>query len=122
MQNRSPPDCAGLNNWLQTAELIKKRNLFDMQQADYVWKKRQLILETDRLSIFPLSKEEMQLYIQPGNALETSLGVVKGNRQITPELTDALRHSIMPAIETGVSPIEFVTLWTLIFRQENLMV
>lgn len=93
-----------------------------MQQTEPIWKKRTLVLETSRLSIFPLSKGEMQLYLQQDLALENSLGLNSGNRQITPELTDALHHSIMPAVEHGSSPIEFVTLWTLISRQENVMV
>jgi len=93
-----------------------------MQQADPVWKKRILVLETERLSIFPLSKTEMQLYIQKENTLEKILGLERGNRVITPELTDALKHSIIPAIENGTSLIEFVTLWTIISRKENIMV
>jgi len=93
-----------------------------MQQADQVWKKRILVLETERLSIFPLSKTEMQLYIQQENALEKSLGLEKGKREITPELTDALKHSIIPAIENESSQLEFVTLWTMVSRQDNIMV
>jgi len=93
-----------------------------MQQAEPVWKKRPLVLETARLTVFPLSKKEMRLYVQPGNALEISLGLETGNRQITPELTDALRHSIIPAVENGYSRIEFVTLWTMVYRENNVMV
>ena len=93
-----------------------------MQQTDPVWKNKFIVLETERLLIFPLSRSEMRLYTQQGNALEKSLGLEKGNREITPELTDALKHSIMPAIEQGNSLIEFVTLWTIIYRQDNVMV
>jgi len=93
-----------------------------MQQVDQVWKHRPVVLQTARLWIFPLSKEEMQLYIQTGNALETSLGLATANRDITPELKDALRHSILPAIENGYRRLEFVTLWTMIDREQNVMV
>ena len=93
-----------------------------MQQAEAVWKTRQLVLETARLAIFPLSKGEMNLYMQPGNALENYFGLHPGNREITPELTDALHHSIIPAVQNGDPLLEFVTLWTMICRQDNIMV
>jgi hypothetical protein len=64
----------------------------------------------------------MQLYIQQENALEKSLGLEKGKGEITPELTDALKHSIIPAIENESSQLEFVTLWTMVSRQDNVMV
>ncbi|HSB93260.1 MAG TPA: GNAT family N-acetyltransferase [Flavitalea sp.] len=93
-----------------------------MQQVEPVWKQRPMVIETRRLTIFPLSKKEMRLYIQPGNELETALGLSTGSRSITPELTDALKHSIIPAIEHGYSRLEFVTLWTMIDRENNVMV
>src|SRR6476620_9527869 len=95
----------------------------DMQQTEAPWTRRPLILETERLSIFPLSAQEMNLYVDGRLVLENSLGLQEGNRQITPELTDALKHSILPAVEhAGPGKSEFVTLWTLIYRQEAVMV
>jgi len=94
-----------------------------MQQSEAPWTQRKLILETERLSIFPLSPREMNLYVQGNLVLENSLDLKPGNRQITPELSDALKHAILPAVGNAKpGDIEFVTLWTLIYRQESVMV
>lgn len=85
-------------------------------------KNKSLLLESDRLLMFPLSIREMKWYVEPGNQLESELGLQPGERTITPELTDALTHSIMPALEEPGRQIEFLTLWTIILKNGNVMV
>lgn len=90
--------------------------------ADMLKQQRTIFLETERICTFPLSKEEMRLYMTDGHALERSLGLLDGHRQITPELTDALAHSIVPKVEGGEEPIEYVTLWTIVSKDLQMMV
>lgn len=85
-------------------------------------KNKPMVLESDRLLMFPLTLREMKLYIQPGNLLESELGLQVGERVITPELTDALTHSIMPSLEDPGRKFEFLTLWTIILKDEQIMV
>ena len=78
-------------------------------------------LETERLIIFPLSHEQLNLYLQAENRLEETLGLHKGNRTISVELMDALKETILPAVFSSSNYL-YSTLWTIVYKERNQMV
>lgn len=78
-------------------------------------------LETDRLIIFPLSHQQLGLYLQAENKLEDTLGLYRGNRTISVELMDALKETILPAVFSSNNYL-FATLWTIVHKERNQMV
>lgn len=80
------------------------------------------MIETKRLLIIPLTYSQLQMYLLAGNTLEDNLGVKPGNREISPELQEALETVILPSVADDHKNPLFSTLWTLILKEGNEMV
>lgn len=78
-------------------------------------------LETNRLIIFPLSYQQLDLYLQAENKLEDALGLHKGNRVISVDLAEALKETILPAVFSSNNYL-YSTLWTIVHKEMNQMV
>ena len=81
-----------------------------------------IVLETERLKIKPLSYDELLLYVQLDNSLEKRLGLNPHSRSLPDELKEALEQLILPQVADSGDNILFSTLWTIIDKQKKLMV
>ncbi len=79
-------------------------------------------IETNRLTIIPLTYDQLVKYIQGDNALEDDLNLNPTSRSISPELKEALEQTILPAVADSNKNYLFSTLWTMILKSENKMV
>ena len=73
-------------------------------------------LETARLSLFPLTYEQLGLYLRADGSLERSLGLVPRARPIPAALVEAFRDDILPAMLADPANAPFATLWTIVER------
>ena len=81
-----------------------------------------IVLETERLKIKPLSYDELLLYVKLDNSLEKRLGLNPHSRSLPDELKEALEQLILPQVADSGDNILFSTLWTIIDKQKKLMV
>jgi len=79
-------------------------------------------LETERLVIFPLSYDQLVLYLQGNNKLEEDLNLKKGNEKIPQELLEAFNETILPAVADNSRDYLYSTLWTIVSKEKNQMV
>ena len=79
-------------------------------------------IETNRLTIIPLSYDQLVKYINNDNSLEAELNVKPTVRSISPELKEALEQTILPAVADTCKNYLYSTLWTMISKAENKMV
>lgn len=79
-------------------------------------------LNTPRLTLFPLTYEQLLQYLEPDHALEKSLHLNNAERIISPELKDAFEQMILPAMTDKANNYLFFTLWTVVLKAENVMV
>jgi RimJ/RimL family protein N-acetyltransferase len=79
-------------------------------------------IETNRLTIIPLTYDQLVKYIQVDNSLEDELNLNPTSRSISPELKEALEQTILPAVADSDKNYLFSTLWTIILKSENKMV
>lgn len=80
------------------------------------------IVETERLSIKPLSYRQMQMYTAADLSLEESLGLELHPRTISAELKDALENAILPALAGSGDQHLYCTLWTIVLKEQRVMV
>lgn len=79
-------------------------------------------LETARLIIFPLTYDQLILYLQANGKLEEELNLNKGNQIISRELLDAFHETILPAVADETKNYQYSTLWTMVSKELNQMV
>ena len=79
-------------------------------------------LETERLIIFPLTYDQLILYLQANGKLDEELNLNKGNQVIPQELLDAFHETILPAVADGTKNYQYSTLWTIVSKELNQMV
>ena len=79
-------------------------------------------LETERLFIFPLTYDQLILYLQAKGTLEEELNLNKGNQIIPQELLDAFHETILPAVADKTKNYRYSTLWTMVSKELNQMV
>ncbi|ULQ54902.1 GNAT family N-acetyltransferase [Flavihumibacter rivuli] len=82
----------------------------------------QLILETNRLYIRPLSYDHLVQYTDLDNSLENSLGLEPYPRSLPGELKEALEQAILPMVKQAGDDLLYCTLWTIIEKEHNRMV
>ncbi len=80
------------------------------------------MIETERLILKPLNYEQLLKYIKADHSLEHELRLNKTLRSISPELKEALEDSILPNVSDPAKNYLYVTLWTIILKDENKMV
>ncbi|MFA5418051.1 MAG: GNAT family N-acetyltransferase [Bacteroidales bacterium] len=77
------------------------------------------MIETKRLILLPLTKDQLNKYIRNDHSLEKELNVNASNRSISPTLMEALEHTILPNVANPEKDYLFSTLWTIILKDEN---
>lgn len=80
------------------------------------------MIETERLIIRPLTKDQLEKYIQVDNSLEKELNLSPSSRSISSELKEALEQTIVPNVADAGKNYLYSTIWTVISKAENKMV
>lgn len=80
------------------------------------------MIETKRLIIKPLTYEQLVKYARCDNSLEQELNLNETERNISPELKEALEETILPNVADTTKNYLYSTLWTAILKTENKMV
>ena len=80
------------------------------------------MIETKRLTIKPLTYEQLIKYAQSDNSLEEELNLNKSIRKISIELQEALENTILPNVKDKTKNFLYSTLWTAISKAENKMI
>jgi [ribosomal protein S5]-alanine N-acetyltransferase len=79
-------------------------------------------LQTQRLRIIPLTQAQLANYSIPDFSLENSLNVNTITRIVPEFLANVINNKILPSVnDTSKNPL-YYTFWTIIFKQENVMV
>lgn len=79
-------------------------------------------LESLRIRVFPLSYALLKLYVAPEQALEKSLGLLPGKRNISARLQLTLTQKILPAVADPAHDYRYFTLWTIQDIQKKVLV
>lgn len=80
------------------------------------------MIETPRLTIFPLTAEQVRLHVAGNNQLETALGLPPGQRDVTEPLRSILLTFTIPRLaDRRLNPL-FHTLWVAVDRQTGQIV
>jgi [ribosomal protein S5]-alanine N-acetyltransferase len=79
-------------------------------------------LQTNRLNIIPLTKEQLVCYTLTDYSLENSLNVKPILRIVPSFLADVINNKIIPAVIDAGKDALYSTFWTIIDSQENVMV
>jgi len=81
-----------------------------------------VMIPTERLTILPLTYEQLEKYIRNDHSLEIELDLNTTSRVISEELKEALAQTILPNVADDSKNYLFSTLWTMILKTENKMV
>jgi RimJ/RimL family protein N-acetyltransferase len=95
------------------------RKITGMQEFIFTYN---LMIETERFKIQPLTYGQLVKYICNDNSLETELNVNPSSRLISPDLKEALEQTILPSVADSTKNYLFSTLWTVISKADNKMV
>jgi [ribosomal protein S5]-alanine N-acetyltransferase len=79
-------------------------------------------LQTQRLRIIPLTKEQLANYSIPDYSLENSLNVNLIPRIVPEFLANVITNKIMPHLNDTTKDPLYYTFWTIISKEENVMV
>lgn len=80
------------------------------------------MIETKRLTLKPLSYEQLVKYTKCDNSLEEELNLNETSRTISAELKEAFEQTILPNVADKSKNYLYSTLWTAISKTENKMV
>jgi ribosomal-protein-alanine N-acetyltransferase len=80
------------------------------------------MIETSRLTLIPLTYDQLLKYIRCDHSLEAELGLIPTVRVMSPELVEALEQTILPHVADPGKNYLFNTLWTAIDRQSQQMI
>lgn len=80
------------------------------------------MIETQRLIIIPLNYAQLLNYTKTDGSLEKELKLQPNLRVITTELFEALTQTILPNVANPLNNYLFNTLWTMIEKQQRIMV
>lgn len=81
-----------------------------------------LLLETERLLIKPLSYSQLQLYVNTDYSLERDLGLEPHPRAISGTVKEALEQVLLPQIAAAGDNYLFSTFWTIIDKHKKVMI
>ncbi|MDZ4681042.1 MAG: GNAT family N-acetyltransferase [Saprospiraceae bacterium] len=84
-------------------------------------KKIPVLLETERLRIFPLSYAQLISYLENDQSLEMELALQFHPREVSPALKEAFDETILPAMERAGENYVFSTLWTVVLKDRQMM-
>src|SRR3989338_8724964 len=79
-------------------------------------------IQTPRLLLKPLSKQQLQAYILDDFSLEESLNLICGSRTVSERVKSAIETKIIPRLTEQVPHDWYVTFWTVIYKEQQVMV
>jgi [ribosomal protein S5]-alanine N-acetyltransferase len=77
------------------------------------------MLETPRLTLIPLTLEQVRLHIAGGTLLEEAMGVRPGHRLVEEPLMSIIRHFTIPFLQNPTRQPLYDTLWIALDRELN---
>ena len=77
------------------------------------------MIETNRLTLKPLTYQQMLKYIKNDHSLEAELALNNSSMVLSSLLKEALEQSIIPSLQDESKNYLFSTLWTVIDKDEN---
>ena len=77
------------------------------------------MLQTQRLTIVPLTYKQLLSYIKNDGSLEEELNLYLTSREISNELKEALENTILPNVLNKKRDYLFSTLWTIISKKDQ---
>ncbi|WP_420148258.1 GNAT family N-acetyltransferase [Spirosoma sp.] len=77
------------------------------------------MIETARLTLVPLTLEQLYLHITDNHQLEKKLGLKKGHRELTEPLLSIIRHFTIPRLQDPTLDPLYHTMWMAIDRQKQ---
>ena len=80
------------------------------------------MIETQRLILIPLTHVQLLQYRNADPALEESLGVTPVQREMSPELLDALDNTILPNVADPQQDYLYGTLWAAILKTDRIVI
>ncbi len=80
------------------------------------------MLETNKLLIKPLTYAQLLKYARNDNSIEEEFNIKASSCTISPELQNALEHTILPNVSDPTKNYLYNTLWTIISKSENQIV
>lgn len=81
-----------------------------------------ILLETERLKIYPLTAQQLKLYLLNDGSLEKELGLEFLPKKISSELSDTLQKYFLPLVARHYEHYYYYTLWAIVLKAENRMV
>ncbi|QHL86302.1 GNAT family N-acetyltransferase [Nibribacter ruber] len=79
-------------------------------------------VETNRLRLVPLSREQLDLYLLNDGSLERQMGVGYSMKEINPDLQSGLQEHFIPLVAQHPDAFYFFTLWSIVLKEENVLV
>lgn len=80
------------------------------------------VIETERLHLFPLTVEQLELYLKAGDMLENALGLTPFGRTISPQVLNRVAQFTLPEMEKAKYDYLFFTFWLVVDKQSKVIV
>lgn len=80
------------------------------------------MIETVRLTLLPLTLDQLRLHVADNYRLEASLGLQKGHREVVEPLLSIITHFTVPRLKDPARNPLYHTIWIAIDRQQQQIV
>ncbi|QMW02673.1 GNAT family N-acetyltransferase [Spirosoma foliorum] len=77
------------------------------------------MIETPRLTLIPLSLDQLRLHISDKHRLEATLGLKKGHREAVDPVLSIITHFTIPRLQNSTLDPLYHTLWLAIDREKQ---
>ncbi len=81
-----------------------------------------MLIQTDRLDIFPLNYEQLVRYINNNKVLENELGLLCHPRNVPYDLYEAVTDGLLPNLAARPDRMPYYTLWIAVERAQKSLV
>lgn len=80
-------------------------------------------IETERLHLFPLTPQQLELYVQANNKLEEALCLTRNGRTMAPQVQDMVTRFTLPNMKRATgNDYLFYTFWLVVDKQSRTIV
>jgi ribosomal-protein-alanine N-acetyltransferase len=80
------------------------------------------MIETSRLTLLPLTLDQLRLHVADNQQLEQSMGLLKGHRQVVEPLLSVIVHFTVPRLRDLSRDPLYNTIWIAIDREKRQIV
>ncbi|CCH51359.1 GCN5-related N-acetyltransferase [Fibrisoma limi BUZ 3] len=80
------------------------------------------MINTRRLTLVPLTLQQLQLHVADSHRLEQTMGLLPGHRQVTEPLLSIIVHFTVPRLKDPAFDPIFHTIWIAIDREKRQIV